>query len=89
MANSQNKKDVKAIDSKVAAQALEYLMATQYISRKKLFIENFIRGLFFSAGTVVGAALAVTLLLWILSLFDGLPFISNISNAVEKAVNTN
>lgn len=79
-------KKVNKIDPKVAAQALEYLMSAQYISRKKLYFENFVRGIFFSIGSVVGVAVAVTLILWILTLFDNLPFIGDAVDAVEKAL---
>lgn len=81
------KQSINKVDAKVAAQALEYLMVTQFVSRRKLYIENFFRGIFFSIGTVIGAAVAVTIILWILSLFDGLPFIQNISESIENTFN--
>lgn len=74
------------IDEKAAVQALEYLLAAGYVSKKRLYLENFTRGVFFSLGSIIGAAVAVTVLLWILSLFDGLPFIHDISQAVENTV---
>lgn len=80
----QNKKP--DIDTKVAAQALEYLLVAGYVSKKRLYTENFMRGIFFSLGTIVGAAVGVTVILWILSFFDGLPFINDISQAVENTV---
>lgn len=76
------------VDTKAAVQALEYLLVAGYVSKKRLYFENFMRGLFFSVGSIVGAAVAVTLLLWILSFFDGLPFINDISQAVENTVNS-
>lgn len=80
------KKTKKAadIDEKAAVQALEYLLAAGYVSKKRLYKENFLRGVFFSLGTMVGAAVAVTLILWILSLFDGMPFVREISEAIEN-----
>lgn len=75
-----------SIDTKAAVQALEYLLAAGYVSKKRLYIENFMRGIFFSAGSIIGAAVVVTLLLWLLSFFDGLPFIQDISRAVENTV---
>lgn len=74
------------IDEQAAVQALEYLLAAGYVSKKRLYAENFKRGIFFSLGSVVGAAIVVTLLLWVLSLFDGLPFIRDIGSAVENTL---
>lgn len=57
------------------AKALEALFAEGYIDRKKLYWENFIRGIVFSAGTVIGATIVVAILIWFLSLFDSVPLI--------------
>ena len=81
------KKAKKAeFDTKKAAQALEYLFASSYIDKKRLYLENFLRGIFFSIGTVMGLAICATLLLWVLSLFDSLPFIRDISDAIQDSV---
>lgn len=74
------------IDAKTARQALEYLFALQHISKKRLYLENFFRGIFFSLGSVVGFAVIGTLLLWILSLFDSLPFIETISQSIKNSI---
>lgn len=71
------------IDAKAAVQALEYLLAAGYVSKKRLYLENFMRGIFFSLGSIIGAAVIVTLLLWILSHFEGLPFVHDIVEAAR------
>lgn len=71
---------------KLALAALEYLFAADYVSKKRLYYENFVRGFFFSMGTLVGAAVVATLVLWVLSLFDSFPFIEHISKAIESSV---
>jgi hypothetical protein len=68
-----------------AAKALEVLFTTEYVSKKDLYIANFMRGIFFSAGTLIGAAVVVTLGLWILSFFDSIPFINDIRQALEAS----
>jgi hypothetical protein len=75
MAKSKNPKEpiVKSPDE--AAKALEVLFATDYVDKKKLYTQNFLRGLFFGFGSLVGATLVITLLIWILSLFDSIPVI--------------
>jgi hypothetical protein len=60
------------------ARALEILFATDYIDKKKLYLNNFIRGMAFSAGGIIGATLVIGLLLWILSLFGHIPLIGPI-----------
>jgi len=66
-----------------AAKALEVLFTTEYVSKKDLYKANFIRGLFFSAGSIVGAAVIVVLLVWILSFFDSIPFINDIKSNIQ------
>lgn len=72
-----------------AAKALEKLFATEYIDKKKLYIANFWRGVFFSMGTIIGATIVIGLLLWVLSLFQQVPligpFVENIQSTVENA----
>lgn len=82
----KKKSNKVTFDSKQAAQALEYLFASSYVDKKRLYLENFLRGIFFSVGTVIGLAICATVLLWVLSLFDSLPFISNISDAIKDSV---
>lgn len=72
-------------DPRLAAAALEALFAAGYVSRRRLYIENFVRGICISAGTLVGAALVATLVLWILSLFDSFPFVKAIMDAIRAS----
>lgn len=75
------------IDEKAAVQALEYLLAAGYVSKKRLYIENFMRGIFFSVGSIIGATIVVALLLWILSLLDNVPFVGDIVENAERSLN--
>lgn len=83
---SAPKKAKSKIDHNAAVQALEYLFAAQYIDKKKLYFENFLRGVFFSVGSVLGAAVVVTLLLWVLSLFEHVPFIADIVESARRTL---
>lgn len=71
------------------ARALEILFASGYIDKKKLYFDNFIRGIFFSAGGVVGATLVIAVFIWLLSLFDQVPLIGplieNTRETIEQA----
>lgn len=69
-------------------RALEVLFTTDYISRRKLYWENFVRGIAFGAGGVIGATVLIGLFIWILSIFDTVPligpFIDTTRNTIEQ-----
>lgn len=84
------KKEPIIKDSKEIAKALEVLFAAHYIDKKKLYLENFIRGMAFSVGGIIGATVIIALFLWILSLFDTVPFIGPlIDNTRDTIQNSN
>ncbi len=68
------------------AKALEILFAAGYVNRHKLYYENFMRGLFFSAGGVLGATLLIGIVLWFLSLFDQVPLLGPIIERIVDQV---
>ena len=74
-----------------AAKALEALFASPYVDKKKLYIANFWRGIFFSIGTIIGATIVISLILWVLSFFQEVPLIGpvveNVTNTVQNAEN--
>jgi hypothetical protein len=73
-------------DSKQIAKALQILFATDFISKKKLYWENFVRGIMMSMGTVVGATIGLALLLWILSFFSSVPFIGPFVHDAQQTI---
>lgn len=83
--NKENIEVVKQNRDQVA-RALEILFADDYISRKKLYLENFIRGMFFTAGGIIGATIVIALLLWLLSLFDQVPLIGPLFDKIRQAI---
>ena len=87
MVSKASKKTKPDIDTNAAVQALEYLFAAGYINKKRLYFENFVRGLFFSFGSVVGATIVIALLLWILSFFDGLPWVGDVVRSIQNSIN--
>lgn len=70
----------------LALQALEAILAQQNVSKKQVYIQNFVRGIFFSLGSITGVVLVGSLLLWILSLFDKFPLINQISEAIKSSL---
>lgn len=89
MSEENNKKQPLIKDPKQVAKALEVLFASEYIDTKRLHWENFIRGIFFGAGGVIGASVFIAILLWFLSLFDTVPVIGplldNTKNTIEQS----
>ena len=75
-------------DASVAAKALETLLATQYVNKKKLYMENFIRGLLFGVGSFLGATIGAALIIWILSLFSEVPLIGRFVSDIQDTVNS-
>lgn len=58
-----------------AKHLAEILLKAEYIDKKSFYLHSFLRGLVVGAGGVIGATLLITVLIWILSLFDTVPFI--------------
>ncbi|MBW3568920.1 hypothetical protein KY385_02205 [Candidatus Parcubacteria bacterium] len=69
-----------------AARIAEVLTKAEHIDRKQLLLQNFLRGIFFGAGSVLGATVLIALLLWILSLFDFIPFIGPIIENTKESI---
>lgn len=81
----KNKKNIIK-DPKEVAKALEVLFASDYIDVKRLHWENFVRGMFFGAGGVIGATVFIAILLWFLSLFDTIPLIGPLFENVKSTI---
>ena len=62
-------------DNEVGARRaiLEDLFYDFHSSRRQVYWMNFIRGMFFGVGSVIGATVIVALILWILSLLTDIP----------------
>ncbi len=94
MAEKKNKNTlVKKIkkDNETGARRdlLEDLFYDFNKNRVNIYKINFVRGLFFGLGSVLGGTILVALLLWILNLFTGWfpalsDFISGITHTVQR-----
>lgn len=85
MNEKENKKPIIK-DPKEVAKALEVLFASDYIDVKRLHWENFVRGMFFGAGGVIGASVFIAILIWFLSLFDSVPIIGPIFDNTKATI---
>jgi hypothetical protein len=86
---SQRPKSPKRIlieNREEVAKALEILFAAGYVDRKKLYWENFVRGIFFGVGGVIGATVVIAFLIWFLSLFDSVPLVGPLFDETKNTI---
>lgn len=71
-----------------ARTALEELFYDFHRDRHQIYIMNFVRGIFFGLGSVLGGTLVLALLVWILSLFSDTwlgPLVNEVVNTVQQS----
>jgi hypothetical protein len=65
---------------------LEDLFYDFHSSRRQVYGMNFVRGIFFGVGSVLGGTLVIALVLWLLSLLVDLP--GGVGDFIEYIINT-
>ncbi len=70
-------------DYEKLGKAVDAMLNSDYLKRREAFKNRFLMGIVGGIGGVIGATIALALLLWLLSLFDTLPFVENIRQAIE------
>lgn len=79
----------KIADNEVkgSAQAIvEELFEDYYKHRLEIYELNFFRGIFFGFGTAIGGTIMIAILIWVLSLFNQLPFVGDFVNTVTNSI---
>lgn len=66
-------------------QLIEELFNDFHRSRHQVYLMNFIRGLFFGFGTVLGGTVLVAFIIWALSQFAG--WFPELGNAINQFIN--
>ncbi len=80
-------KKVKTDNEQGARRAvLEDLFYDFHRSRVQVYRMNFVRGLFFGFGSVLGGTVLIALLAWILSLFVTIPGIGDTAHQVQETI---
>lgn len=54
--------------------------------RKNIYWLNFVRGIFFGLGTVIGGTFVLAAVLWLLSFFQQIPFLSEVVEAILRSI---
>lgn len=57
-----------------------------YVDRRQAFLFSFLKGVLAGLGSVVGATLAIAILLWILSGLDQVPFVGHLSESIRQTL---
>jgi hypothetical protein len=78
---------VKTDNERGARQAiLEDLFYDFNRNRHQVYVMNFVRGIFFGLGSVLGATVLVAILAWVLSFFIYLPGIGHSIQQVQHSI---
>ena len=65
---------------------IEQLFDDHYKHRGRIYQVNFFRGIVFGFGSVLGATVLIALALWLLSFFNELPFIGDITEGARQSI---
>jgi hypothetical protein len=66
-------------------RTLERFYDMGYVKPKEALLFSFAKGVVTGAGAFLGGTLIIGLLLWLLSLFDSVPFIDEIRNVLQTS----
>jgi hypothetical protein len=87
MGVKETAKAIKDGEVKGAPRAMmEELFQDFYKNRHQIYVMNFVRGIFFGFGSVVGGTIVVALVLWILSVLNYVPFLDGVTNATQETL---
>jgi len=67
---------------------LEDLFQDYYAQRRRVYKMNFIRGIFFGLGSVLGGTIVVAIIIWTLSFFVNFPVIGELLKNAEQNLKT-
>jgi len=82
-------KDLKDSDKQYErlARVLQTIIEGGYISHRRLYRINFVRGIFFGLGTALGGTAVLALVIWMLTFFQELPFVGDFVQVIEDSLN--
>jgi hypothetical protein len=83
---TKENRPVTTKDYETLGKSLEAVYDTLNPSRGSVYRTAFLKGVFAGVGGVIGATLVITLLLWILSLFDSIPFIGGFFESLQESI---
>lgn len=70
-----------------ASQAVfEEFFQDYHARRGQIYIMNFVRGVWFGLGSVIGGTIILALILWVLSLFQQIPFLTDFVETIQRTI---
>ena len=76
----------KKNDLNAKRTVLEEVFNDMYDSRGRIYKVNFVRGIFFGAGSAVGGTLVLSLVVWVLSLFVNAPLVGDLFKDAQHSL---
>jgi len=73
-------------DMKAKRDTLDELFHDIYSDRKRIYKVNFVRGIFFGLGSVIGGTVIVALIVWTLSLFVNVPVLGELFETTQNSI---
>jgi len=73
-------------DTTASREVFEEFFNDYYKHRKQVYVMNFVRGIWFGLGSVIGGTLIITGILWLLSLFNQVPFLTGVVEAIQRSI---
>jgi hypothetical protein len=81
----KTEKDIKEASGAIR-DVFEEFLNDYYKHRRKVFYMNFVRGIWFGFGSVLGGTIMITLLLWVLSWFQQIPFLTDVIQNIQHSI---
>lgn len=82
----KTRKPDKKLTYEQIGRMLESIYESGYIDKNKMYRMSFMKGVLAGFGGVIGATIVVGALLWVLSLFDNVWFLNNVTNTIENSI---
>ena len=83
---SDKKQPLSVKDYEKLGRILQSVFESGYANHWRVYKVNFVRGLFFGLGSVLGGTIIIAVALWILSFFTELPIIGELAETVQSTV---
>ncbi len=76
-------------NSEVESQLNRQLTANVHLKKRRVIWLNFVGGMAWGVGSVIGATVVIGLLVWIFSFFNFVPFLGDFLSGITDQINRN
>lgn len=84
--NKKDEREISVSDYERLGRSLADVIEGGYASHWRIFKINFMRGVFFGLGSLIGGTIVVALIIWTLSLFTEIPVIGDVFETIQDSV---